>query len=357
MLQVVRDFALEQLDAFGETERLRRAHADYFQGVIVAAEAKLRRDPAPAVEQYRADQANIRAAIRWSLDVKEGGRVARMAVAMWPFLWIAGLLTEGVEVVQKALLDETALSAAERAHARIGLGMLAFGQGDYERAAPALTAAIDLYTELGDVRQVATASVPLGVIQAVEDANGGEDLLARAADRFREMDDRWGLAFALLSLGGALLLHHRYVDAIPYLEEGIQLARAVKAEVFLSNALINLGWVHHRLGDLESARKQLGEAVQHAAALDNRESLARALDALAAVADTAGDPELGAAMLGAGEGVRQSIGAVVWMTDRTSHDETAARLRTALGDDSYMAATDRGRGLTINQVLEITSAG
>ena len=130
--------------------------------------------------------------------------------------------------------------------------MLAFGQGDYEKAAPALAAAIDLYTELGDVRQVATASVPLGVIQAVGDTNGGENLLARAADTFRELDDQWGLAFALLSLGGALLLHHRYVDAIPPLEEGVQLARTVKADIFLSNALINLGWVHHRLGDLES---------------------------------------------------------------------------------------------------------
>ncbi len=357
MLQVVRDFALEQLDALGETDRLRRAHADYFEGVIIAAEAKLRNDPDPAVEKYRADQANIRAAIRWSLDVKEGGRVARMAVAMWPFLWIAGLLTEGVEVVQEALLDETALTAAERAHARLGLGMLAFGQGDYERAAPALTAAIEAYTQMGDARQVATASVPLGVIQAVGNANGGEDLLARAAETFRELDDRWGLAFALLSIGGALLLHHRYVEAIPPLEEGVQLARAVKADIFLSNALINLAWVHHRLGDLESAQRRLRESVHHAAALDNRESLARALDALAAVADTAGDPELGAAMLGAGESVRRSIGAGVWMTDRASHNETAARLRTALGDHAYTAATDRGRGLSINQVLEITPAG
>ena len=42
MLQVVRDFALEQLDALGETARLRRAHADYYQGVIIAAEPVLR---------------------------------------------------------------------------------------------------------------------------------------------------------------------------------------------------------------------------------------------------------------------------------------------------------------------------
>jgi predicted ATPase len=356
MLQVVRDFALEQLDASGETERLRRAHADYYQGVIIAAEPMLRRDPGPVIEQYRADLPNIRAAMRWSLEVKEGGRVARMAIAIWPFLWIAGLLSESVEVVQQALVDESALSDAERAHARLGLGMLAFGQGDYERAAPALETAIDLYTQLGDVGHVATALVPLGVIRAVWDPNGGEDLLAQAADMFRELDDQWGLAFASLNLGGSLLLHHRYADAIPHLEECIPLARAVKAEVFLSNALINLGWVHHWLGNVEAARARLREAVKHAAVPDNRESLGRALEALAAVTVTAGDPELAATLFGAADGVRRSIGAGVWMTDRASHDQTAAQLRTQLGETPCAAAMDRGRSLTVDQVLELTSA-
>ena len=366
MLQVVRDFALEQLDALAETERLRRAHADYYLGVIIAAEPKLRRDPGPVIEQYHADLPNIRAALRWSLEVKEGGRIARMAVAMWPFLsaispairslWIAGLLSESVEVVQQALLNETALSAAERAHVQLGLGMLAFGQGDYERAAPALETAIDLYNEVGDVRHKATAMVPLGVIQAVWEPNGGENLLAQAVNTFHELDDQWGLAFASLNLGDALLQHHRYADAIPHLEESLQHARAVKAEVFLSNALINLGWVHHWLGDVEAARARLREAVKHAAVPDNRESLGRALEAMAAVSITAGDPELAATLFGAADGVRRSIGAGVWMTDRASHDQTAAELQAKLGDTAYTAAVDRGRSLTLQAVLELTAA-
>ena len=126
-------------------------------------------------------------------------------------------------------------------------------------------------------------------------------MLARAADTFRELDDQWGLAFASLNLGGALLLHHRYTEAIPHLEESLPHAREVKAEVFLSNALINLGWVHHWLGDVEAARARLREAIMHAAAPDNRESLGRALEALAAVAVTADDPELAATMFGAAE--------------------------------------------------------
>jgi hypothetical protein len=67
---------------------------------------------------------------------------------------------------------------------------------------------------------------------------------SRAVTIFRQLDDPWGLAFSLLSLGGALLLHHKYADAVPYLEESVRLARAMKADIFLSNALINLGLVH-----------------------------------------------------------------------------------------------------------------
>jgi len=60
--------------------------------------------------------------------------------------------------------------------------------------------------------------VPLGLIQAVSDPNGGKDLLVEAVNTFRELADQWGLAFASLNPGGALLQHHRYADAIPHLE-------------------------------------------------------------------------------------------------------------------------------------------
>jgi hypothetical protein len=61
--------------------------------------------------------------------------------------------------------------------------------------------------------------------------------------------------------------------------------------------------------------------------------------------------------LGAADGIRRSIGAGIWMTDRASHDQTAAELQTTLGNTTYAAAVDRGRNLTIDQVLELTSPG
>jgi tetratricopeptide (TPR) repeat protein len=235
------------------------------------------------------------------------------------------------------------------------LGTLAFGQGDYDRAEPALATAMDLYTELDDRRRTATASVPLGVIRAVRDRDEGEQLLVRAAGTFRALDDEWGLAFALLSLGGALLLHDRYDQALAPLQESVQLARAAGADIFLSNALINLGWVQLGRDDLESARRWLRESASQAAARDNRESWARALEALAAVDEAAGRPEQAAVLFGAADGARRSIGAGVWATDRDSHARTATRLRARLGDAGYHTAVEHGRGLTPDEALQTTA--
>jgi hypothetical protein len=135
----------------------------------------------------------------------------------------------------------------------------------------------------------------------------------------------------------------------------VELARAVNADVFLSHALINLGWVHLRLGDIDPARKQLNESL-HTPSCSEVEEASRALEALAALASEAGNPEQGATMLGAAEGIRRSIGAPVFGTDRTSHEQTAKRLRALLGEATYRSAVDRGSLLTVDEVLKLAEA-
>ena len=109
------------------------------------------------------------------------------------------------------------------------------------------------------------------------------------------------------------------------------------------------------MGDLDSAARPLGEALDRAVALHNRESLARALEALAVVADTVGDPAHGATLFGAAEGVRRSIGATVWRTDRASHARTEERLQTALGEPAFQAGAARGAALTVEEAVNAAS--
>jgi hypothetical protein len=216
---------------------------------------------------------------------------------------------------------------------------------------------VDLYQKLGDRRGVATATVPLGVISAVRSPNSGENMLADAVADFRALNDPWGLTFALFSLGGALVLHRRHADAVAPLKESVDLARSIHTEVLLSNALINLGWAHLGLQETSAAEVVLKQALLAAVTLDNRESIARALEALAATAEARGEAQHGAVLFGAAEGVRRTIGAAVWMTDRTSHDRTRDRLQAHLGEQAYRAALQYGATLTVAELLNAVGPG
>jgi hypothetical protein len=113
----------------------------------------------------------------------------------------------------------------------------------------------------------------------------------------------------------------------------------------LSNALIGLG--RACIGQENTARAQasLNEGLSLAVRLANQETVARALDAYAAMAVRGGDASDGAILLGGADGLRRSVGATVWAIDRGYHDAIIALLHAHLEDDSYQALTSRGASL------------
>jgi predicted ATPase len=356
MLRVVREYATERLAAAGEGNRLRRLHADFYRRLVGDAAARLRTGVMrPVVEQYVADQANCRAAVHWYLDMGDGDSAAQMGLAMWPLSFTQGLFTEGREAMERALGPGLALTDDNRANVRLVLGMMAFGRGDYDRAAAALQPAYDWFVEHGDEHGAATASVPLGVITAARGRGGGEDALHRAVDAFRRLEDRWGLLFSLLALGSVLVAAHHERAAIAPLDEGARIARQIRDDVLLSNALISLGQANLGRGEVSAAGRQLSEALERAVTFGSRETIARALDALAALAEQTGDANRGATLFGAAAGLRGALGADVWGIDRTSHDETAQRLRSRLGDGPYDQLVGRGAALALDEVVEVAS--
>ena len=364
MLETLREFALERLDAGDEAGRIRRAHAEFFLNLVLDSGSGSYRSYMDLIDRYEPDAANVGAAMRWLLDHGHHGRVARMGEALWRVWWVHswvpkwvhGRFREGIGWMEEALAGAGPLEPLERAHASLALGMLAFGYGDYDRATPALRAATELYGRLGESRGMATASTPLGLITAATEHEDGEALLERAVAIFRQLDDRWGLSFALLSLGGALLFRDRFAAAAPLLTEAAEVARAAGIQIFVSNALVNLSRSHLGLGDLPAARRALHGSLEAAVTTDNRQSIARSLEALAAVALADGDPKRGALLFGAAEGIRRSIAATVWATDRESSQRTHDALRTQLGADEYRTVTDAGMNLPPGDLWQIAFA-
>ncbi len=357
MLRAIREYADDRLAEAGERDQLRQRHASYYRQLVIDASRKLRAGQMrPAIAQYIADEGNIRAALQWFVDTHDGDSTAQMALATWPLWFMQGRYTEALETMERALEADLVLTDDSRADLMLSLGMMAFEGGDYDRATSVLRPALERSVQRDDAHGAATASVALGVMTAVEHSGDGESMLRQSIDSLRRLDDQWGLGFALLALGHTLVIVHRENDAIAPLEEGARIARGGDESMMLSNALISLGWAHMGQHDVEGTPGPLAEALELAIELANRETVARAFDAFAALAEQTGDASKGAVLFGAAAGMRRSLGADVWAIDSTSHADTAERLQADLGDQTYQQLFDQGTTLALDDVLGITAA-
>ncbi|GIF67944.1 hypothetical protein Ais01nite_59790 [Asanoa ishikariensis] len=355
MLQVVREFATGRLTDAGEADQLRQRHAEYFRqqtldvGAAVADHPRIR----PLVQQCVADHDNFRAALEWFLSTDDTDSTVRMGLAIWPVLFTQGLASDVEDAMDRALASS--LTGDTRAYAQLVLGMMAFLRADYDRASEVLPPARERFVAQGAEREAATASVALGLMRVPTDPDGGERQLSAAVDTFRRLAEPWWLMFALCALGSARVTMRHEADAIPPLEESGRRALELEDDVLVSNGLVALGWAHLRQGDLAVAGKELGDALRRAVTFGSRETIPRALDALAAVAERSGDTDRAATLFGAGLGVRGTLGSDVWGIDQEAHAETAERLRSRLGDEPYRRLTARGASLALDDVLELAS--
>jgi predicted ATPase/DNA-binding SARP family transcriptional activator len=86
MLETIREFALERLEARGDGEAVRRRHAAFY--LVLAEEAEpglLGPQQREWVERLESERDNIRAALSWALDAGEPEVGLRMGSSLWRF--------------------------------------------------------------------------------------------------------------------------------------------------------------------------------------------------------------------------------------------------------------------------------
>jgi predicted ATPase len=104
-LETIRQYAHERLvEASGEAEMARRAHALYFLALAEAADPQLYgADAVNWMAQLKADHDNLRAALRWALDAGQTELALRLGASLHRFWRQRGYLSEGREWLAQAL--------------------------------------------------------------------------------------------------------------------------------------------------------------------------------------------------------------------------------------------------------------
>jgi predicted ATPase len=287
MLETIREYALEQLQASGETAAVQHRHAAYFLGLAEEALPHMYdADRDEWLVRLEDDEANLRAALAWTTENQRelsGGGVPeqagsmvretglRLAGVLSYYWYMSGKLQEGRSWLERVLaqagatehLPQSASGQAALGVARFGLAGIALAQGD-----------------------TATAAAQSALSEAIFRALGPAHKL-------------W-LAYVLMQRGMVRISMGAPAEARPLLEESVALRREVGGDMgraFVGQVLFQLGRAAQAEGDLESARTFYEQSLVVFRASSDTMSLALAANAARIVAATPSDEERARQML------------------------------------------------------------
>ncbi len=249
MLETIREFGLEVLEASREMDTTQHAHAAYYLRLAEEAEPELV-GPQQTVwlERLGREHENLRAALSWSLDQAEdeGARpkrelALRLSGALRPFWVVRDHYSEGRTFLEQALVGGEGMVTAYRAKALKSAASLAVYQGDTERGEALCEEILALSRELGDRDGIAHTLYLRGVIAGQRtDLAAACSLLEEALSLWRELDDKEGMAWTLYFLSMQVRLQGEYVRARGLCEESLALHRALGSSWGISYTLYEL---------------------------------------------------------------------------------------------------------------------
>jgi predicted ATPase/transcriptional regulator with XRE-family HTH domain len=202
MLETIRDYAQERLEASGERDALRRRHADWFLALAEQAATALH-GPRRAMwlSRLSLEADNLRAALHWAQERGETELGLRLAIALMPFWKIRGQLTEGEHWLTAVFASDAARAPLRQATALLKAGELVVARGKQHDAIELFAQSLALYREHGDLRGGSEALSHLAdTLLAQGDDERAVDLLTEYVTLGREHGDQAILATALSHL-------------------------------------------------------------------------------------------------------------------------------------------------------------
>jgi non-specific serine/threonine protein kinase len=378
MLETVRAYARERLDAAGELDAASRAHACYFLALAERADAQLRgHDQQAWFFRLDREQDNLRAALRWSLDQasRDGSDVAaereaglRLAAALGYFWYVRGYHTEGVRRLEEALArapqetqrdNEAAagerVDSAARTRALIVAGPLLMVQAQYIRARAVLKEALALAERRHDPNALAEASMYLGNVTVLAgNVEEGTRRLHEAMRCWEALGNPHGLGETLFCLGYAADVAGETAAAAAHYTAALgQLGKAGNAR--------HAGFVHSYLGVLEWKRGQLSSAVANLQAalrtsvtLRDRWLLSFAAQATVALVGSRAQTAARARLLGAADALGQVTGGTWFVWEHVPGAPNIVEVRERLARKwEWNAAYREGRTLPLPTVAAL----
>ncbi len=387
LLQSLREFALEQLQAHGEADAWRRRHADSFCALAFSRGGPTHalRSPAdrwPLVLEHD----NLRAALD-TLAAHDAQRALAMAAELLPFWRERGHHAEAQRRCAALLAHpENQAPSAERARVRIALCGVANERNetalirplaeavladarvlglplleslghiwlahaeeaalDLPGAAREFENALALLRPLGEPTRVAETLTNLACIQIAQGrADACGPLLEEALALYRDPDNLWGQGFALSTMAEAAMARGEHAAALPPAQAALALHRRLQHQHRLCFSLVQCAALLLPAQRVAEMRDHLAEALALALEHGFQEFTTLALVQAALLAAHEGRPRQAATLLGTAQASIDRGGALAGPLDQAQFAQAQQRLQALLGAPAYEAAREAGLAL------------
>jgi predicted ATPase/DNA-binding CsgD family transcriptional regulator len=360
MLETVREYALDQLEASGEVESMRAAHAAWCVDLAEAArplsssyqpDPHNLRDQPQWLTRFDSELGNLRAGIGWMLQSRDSHSVLRLLGATDEYWTQRPHHAEVYRWLETALAASPAGPSRVRADALSPACSVAAWLGESVAAIAHAEEALAIGRALGHSFILGRAWYNLG--DAWESAGDGAHAAtayAQAVPLFRELALPAWLAAALGDLGDKLVWSGDVEAAAPMLDEALAIHRHVGYRWGIARGLGQIAIAALAQGDHGRAAGLLSESFAIANEIGDPRLRQGAVMGLAGVALVQGDPAFAARLLGAIDAARAAAG-----TGRPAHaihrERIEAEIRTALGEPAFAAAYETGSSLSFDAAI------
>ena len=356
MLETIREFAVERLDASDEGDAIRRRHAEHFTALAEEAEPHVRYDDQAWLDRLTRDQDNLRAALDRLEAAGETQMVLGLAGALSRFWYLRSHLAEGRARLERAL-DADASPSPARARALDGAAVMLLNGGEAEASRRLAEEALALHIAHGDKPRAAYSEMMIGNGYAdAGDLAVGREREEAALRRFEELGDEHYAMIAASNVASMSREMGDYERGRELDERNLPRARErgdVRAE---AAALGGLATWAHRNGRWGDAVRMLADSTRIYMNTGDLLWTGNGLGSLALWLAQAGRPVDAVRVLASGETLREQIGVPAMAWAARERDDAIALARAAIDDAPFEAAWREGRLLSPADAIAVALA-
>jgi predicted ATPase/DNA-binding CsgD family transcriptional regulator/Tfp pilus assembly protein PilF len=402
LLDTIREYAAERLEAAGEKDTLSMRHRDCILALVEETAGGMfnRGEPPWPVrrEVFRrgiAEYGNFRIALQTSLAHGHADEGLRLCIGLRN-LWVPhGDAREAAPWMDRFLVLPAGDAAAAEVPAQVrGRALacraeIAFDLQDYDTLLRCAQESLDLSRASGDdfpvptaLRVISQAAARAGragdAVAYIEEAvaaaeaagndwEAGLTMAARAAIMLRQKklksaqrsyeaalevlsdNNRWGVAQVEYGMGTLARVRGDAETAVWHYRDAMEIFRELDAWPEIARCQAGIGWIAVTSGDFDQAQDSLAENLRLNQICGQRLGIARGLEAFAALSAARQQPERAARLAGAACQLREALGLGTGIGPRI--EEVLEFARGRLGASAAAALFAEGREMTADDAI------